>query len=293
MKHIHFIVNPIAGSGNNKINKPLLHKQFNEEDYTLVIKQSNYKKHATVLTNESIKEGADIIVACGGDGTINEVATCLVNTNIILGIIPFGSGNGLASNLNIPKNIDKAIALIKTETVKKIDTGSLNNEYFFSNCGIGFDAQVIKHYENYKTRNLSTYIKAFFKSLKNDNNFDEVDIEIDNKQINIKPFMVFISNSNELGYNISLTPKASLQDGLLDVLIVPKANLFKVILLSVLMLFKKHNLLKDVQYLQTKHIKISQKKSNKFQIQIDGESHSINNNTIDISILNKALQVIS
>ncbi|MFI1743802.1 diacylglycerol/lipid kinase family protein [Thalassobellus sediminis] len=293
MKNIHFIVNPIAGSGNKKINKTLLQKQFNAKDYTLVIKQSKFKKHATTLTKESINEGANIVVACGGDGTINEVARCLVNTNIILGIIPIGSGNGLASNLNIPKCINKAIALIKTETIKRVDTGFINNSYFFSNCGIGFDAQVIKHYETYKTRNLSTYIKAFFKSLKNANSFHETNIEINNKHFNIKPFMVFISNSNELGYNISLTPKASLQDGLLDVLIIPKTNLFKILLLSFLMLLKKQNLLKDVQYLQTKQIKISQKNNIKFQTQIDGESYSINNNTINISILNKALQVIA
>tara|TARA_R110002050_G_scaffold24083_3_gene64332 strand:- start:109423 stop:110304 length:882 start_codon:yes stop_codon:yes gene_type:complete len=293
LKHIHFILNPVAGSGNNTISYKHLEKVFNKKDYKVIIKQSKYKKHAIKLTQESIKEQAHIIVACGGDGTINEVASCLVNTKIILGIIPIGSGNGLASNLKIPKNIDKALALIKTEKFKQIDTGYLNEKCFFSNCGIGFDALVIKHYETYKTRNLSSYIKAFLKSLKKAHTFNEVDIEVNNIHLKIRPFLIFISNSNELGYNISLTPKASLQDGLLDVLIIPKTNLFKILLLSLLMLFKKQNSLKEVEYFQTNQIKISEKNSTKFQAQIDGEAHSINNNTINISILNKALYVIA
>ena len=107
--HIHFIVNPIAGSGKNKIHLDLLHQFFEPENYKVTIKYSEYKRHSTLLTQDSIKEGATIIVACGGDGTINEVASCLVNTNIVLGIMAMGSGNGLASNLKIPKNIKKII----------------------------------------------------------------------------------------------------------------------------------------------------------------------------------------
>ncbi len=116
MRHIHFILNPIAGSGNNNLDLALLKKHFNPEDFTIAVKPTGYKKHAIKLTQDSIAENADVIVACGGDGTINEVASCLVNSTIILGIVPIGSGNGLASNLNIPKNLNKALALIKKQT---------------------------------------------------------------------------------------------------------------------------------------------------------------------------------
>ncbi|MGC1633723.1 MAG: acylglycerol kinase family protein, partial [Gelidibacter sp.] len=133
MKNIHFIVNPAAGSGNHLITQEFLENFFEKEGYAITIKNSDYKKHAQALTQSSITEGADIIVACGGDGTVNEVASCLVSTNITLGIIPLGSGNGLASNLKIPKTIESAIALIKTKSVKKIDVGLINEHYFFSN----------------------------------------------------------------------------------------------------------------------------------------------------------------
>ena len=293
MTHIHFIVNSIAGKGNNSIDLGLIEKYFNKETYTLFIKSTSFKKHAIKLTQESISEQADIIVACGGDGTINEVASCLVNSSIILGIIPLGSGNGLASNLNIPKTIDKALQIIKKQAIKRIDVGQLNNNYFFSNTGIGFDALVVKNYEASKERTLTSYVKATLKSLKKSNKLNEVETTLNGKTIEHKPFLIFISNSNELGYNVSLTPKASLEDGKLDILIVRKLSIFKIVLFIVLMAIKRHHILKEVDCYQTKNIKITQKNKPLFQIQIDGEFLIVKNRTIEISILEKALKVIA
>lgn len=293
MKHIHFIVNVIAGKGNNNIDLVLLEKYFNKEEYTLTIKPTSYKKHAVKLTQESINEQAEIIIACGGDGTINEVASCLVNTSIILGIIPIGSGNGLASNLDIPKNIDKALQIIKAQAIRKIDVGQLNSNYFFSNTGIGFDALVIKNYEASNERTLLSYVKATLKSLKKSNILIEVETNLNGHIIEHQPFLIFISNSNELGYKVSLTPKASLEDGMLDVLIVPKLSIVKIILFMLLMAIKRHHILKEVSTYQTKNIKITQKNRPLFQIQIDGEFLLIKNRTIEINILEKALNVIT
>ncbi|MEN3324590.1 diacylglycerol kinase family protein [Mariniflexile soesokkakense] len=293
MRHIHFILNPKAGRGNNTIDLALLNKHFDKKDFTIVIKPTSYKKHAIKLAQDSITENADIIVACGGDGTINEVASCLINSNIALGIIPIGSGNGLASNLNIPKNINNALALIKKQSTKKIDVGQLNNHYFFSNTGIGFDAQVIKNYEASNERTLSSYIKATLKSLKKVNKLVEVETSINGKTIQHKPFLIFISNSNQMGYNVSLTPKASLEDGKLDILIVKKIGAFKIFLFSILMFLKLHHILKEVDCYQTKQLKIAQKDKPLFQTQIDGEFIMVKNPVINISILEKALKVIA
>ena len=245
------------------------------------------------MAQESVLEQADIVVACGGDGTINEVASCLVNTSIPLGIIPIGSGNGLASNLNIPKNINKALQLIKTQETKRIDVGQLNKHYFFSNTGIGFDAHVIKNYEASNERTIGSYIKATIKSLKKSKKLVQVETTFNGKTIVHKPFLIFISNSNELGYHLSLTPKASLQDGKLDILIVKKISLLKIILFMFLMLFKPHNILKGVDCYQTNNITITQKNKPIFQIQIDGEFLLIKKPSIDINILEKALTVIA
>src|SRR5690606_20803635 len=143
--------------------------------------------------------------------------------------------------------------LIKTQYTKQIDVGKLNQHYFFSNTGIGFDAQVIKHYEAYNERTLKSYIKATFKSLKTVNNkLTEVETTINNSTFLHKPFLIFISNSNEMGYHVSLTPKASLDDGKLDILIVPKLSVFKIVLFTLLMVVKRHTILKEVEIYQTK-----------------------------------------
>jgi len=292
LTRIHFIINPIAGSGNHKINQEFLQRFFDNSSYEIAVKFSVHKNHTTELTQESIKEKADIIVACGGDGTVNEVASCIIGTPILLGIIPLGSGNGLASNLKIPKNIKKSIEILKKSEFKKIDVGCLNDRYFFSNTGVGFDAYVIKHYEESNNRKLFSYVKAVFKSFKYMNDTRKVDVISNNENFKVKPFMIFISNSNELGYKVSLTPKASLEDGLLDVMIVSRLNAFKILLFSFLMIFKRHHLIKEVKSFQTKNMVLSRKDFDHFKMQVDGEYRLIESNEINISILEKRLSII-
>jgi YegS/Rv2252/BmrU family lipid kinase len=292
VKQIHFIVNPVAGSGNNQLDLEFLSAHFDAASYSISLKTSIYKKHAIALTMTSVEEKADIIVACGGDGTINEVASCLVNTSIVLGIIPIGSGNGLASNLKIPKDVHLAIKKIKDQQLLKIDVGVFNEQYFFSNSGIGFDASVIKNFEQSEKRQLSSYIKASFTSLRDLKYNNDYEVVINEKTLQVNPFMIFISNSNEMGYNFSLTPKASLTDGLLDVLVISKISKLKLILFGILCLFKKHHWLKEVQCFNSKHICITTNKTNFFDAQIDGELHQLETNTLNIRVLEKQLNVI-
>ncbi len=293
MINIHFIVNPIAGSGKHSFSEVFLHGYFEKSNYHITLKLSTYKGHAIDLTKESINQKADIVVACGGDGTINEVASTLVETNIPLGIIPVGSGNGLASNLGIPRNIKKAIAIIKKNTQTRIDVGCVNDRYFFSNTGFGFSASVIENYENSQKRTIYHYLKATLKAFKAFSNRKESAIEIEGVGTFVNPFLIFISNSNELGYKVSLTPKASLQDGELDVMIVTKISKFKMLVFGVLMLFKKPELLKEVTCFQTKNIVLVRKQGTIFESQADGELLKIKEESVSISVKEKAIVVIS
>jgi len=293
LRNIHFIVNPIAGSGGHNFSKAFLQNHFEKDNYRLTIKSSEYRGHARGLTKDSLKQDAEIIVACGGDGTINEVASALVGTNIPLGIIPTGSGNGLASNLKIPKKIKNAIEVIKNNCHTPIDVGCVNDRYFFSNTGFGFDASVIENYEASRKRTLISYLKASLKSLIDLNKKEEIAIEINGLQTEVNPFLIFISNSNELGYNVSLTPKALLQDGLLDVVIVPKLNKFKILLFGILLLLRKPELLKVSKCYQTNAIKLLRKQGNFFESQIDGELLRIKELSVSISLKEKSLIVIT
>jgi len=288
---IHFIVNPIAGNGINKVTYNFLKQTFNEVLFELTIKTSQHKKHSIVLTKESINQGASIIVACGGDGTINEIASCLINTEIILGIIPTGSGNGLASNLSISKNVLKALSTIKKGKHIEIDVGEINKEYFFSNMGVGFDAFVISDFEKNSNRKLWSYLKSIIRVIRKYDYSNNYEITFNSQSETINPFLFFVSNSNEMGYKMSLTPKASLQDGVLDVIIVPKLSFFKMTLFTLLLLIKKHYWLKEVRMFTSESITIQQNFQGSFQLQKDGEYLELDKNLLTIRLLKKSLKV--
>lgn len=292
MKRIHFIVNPIAGKGNNSIDHTLLTDYFTEPTYQVKIDYTRYKGEAVILAQESLNQGATIIVACGGDGTINEVASVLVGTNCILGVIPLGSGNGLASNLNIPRDVRQALRLIKNQTTTKIDVGSCNGAYFFSNTGFGFDAKVIRNYESFKSRTLKSYLKACAAAFMHSNKEDSLVVTIDGKKRYKDPFLIFASNSNELGYSVSLTPNASLQDGLLDVLIIPRMHKFRLLWFGVLMLLKRHLKLKEVVSYQAQRIDLTRNKGGYFESQIDGEYRVLSEIQVSIELLKDSIKII-
>lgn len=287
---IHFIVNPISGKGKHNLTKEFLSTFFPND--IIEVDFSEYKKHAISLTQIAATKNPDIIVACGGDGTINEVASCLINTKIKLGIIPVGSGNGLASNLSISDNIEKAILVIQTGKSIAIDIGKINEHYFFSNMGLGIDALIIKKYEEKKRRNFSGYVNA---SLKASSQYLEPKaiLEYDGEVVAINPFMLFISNSNEMGYNMSLTPNAKLSDGYLNLLYLPKINLFEKILFGTLVLTKKTEKFQKAKQCLIQHFKAEFPDNIFTDIQVDGEYHRLKTNKIEVSILPNSLQILT
>ena len=293
MKIVHFIVNPIAGKGNPDITEEYLSKYFGKENFRLVVKYSEYKGHAKVLTKQSIKEKAEIIVACGGDGTINEVGSCLVPTDIALGIIPIGSGNGLARNLKIPKSMDKALAIIKNQNTVAIDVGQINERYFFSNIGFGFTANIISNFESSRNRRLYTYLKATIQSIWSYKNNTDYTIEINGKEKVLFPFLVFVSNTNVMGYNFSMTRKAILNDGLLDLVIISKLNRLKIFYLALLFLVGIEHTIREYSYHRVENatIKVGNREL-EIPFQIDGEFRTIKNREFQIDIIKGGLNVI-
>ena len=291
MIYIHFIINPISGKGNHNIGKTELEKHFPKEKFKIEVDYSNYKKHAILLTKKAIANKPDCVVACGGDGTINEVASCLINTKIKLGIIPVGSGNGLASNLNIPKEIEKATEIIRNGNSQTIDVGQVNEHYFFSNMGIGIDAHIIKKYETYKKRTLIAYLKA---SILSSIQFKPIQtiLAFNNQIINTNSFLLFVSNSNEMGYGMSLTPKASLQDGWLDLVMVSKLGFKDKLNLGMYVLLNKIEKFTKAQHTLIQKLSIEIPSNIGTDIQIDGEYHNVRTNKIDVSIIRNGLEII-
>lgn len=225
-----FILNPISGKSNNRkaINTFVSELESNP-NYTLV--QTEYPGHATQLTIEG-KSVFDTIVAVGGDGTINEVASGLMGSDVKLGIIPLGSGNGLANHLGIPIDCHKALALIENSTPKPIDVISVNNRYIINVGGVGFDGHVAKQFNLAKSRGQIGYNKIIIKALFN---FKEFDYEVKSSGLTKigKAFIIAIANGTEFGNRFKIAPEAIHNDGNLNLIIIRKPPFFKLLWLFI------------------------------------------------------------
>lgn len=291
MIYIHFIVNPISGKGNHNITNTLLSVYFPSSKYKIKVDYTEYKGHAILLARDAVENGPDCIVACGGDGTISEVAAVMVNLEIPLGIVPVGSGNGLASNLRIPKDVGLAVKMIKNRRESFIDVGKVNNQYFFSNMGIGIDAVIIRKYEENNQRSLYGYIKAALWASLNYKPFDTVVI-LNGRTLEMRPFMLFVSNSNEMGYNMGLTPDAELNDGLLDLVIVPELNFWEKLYLGYCILTNSSTRFNKASRESIRHIDIEHPDKIFLDIQTDGEYHNFRTNKLQVEVIKNGLRVI-
>ena len=160
MKKITFIMNPISGTQNKAGIPELIDKALDHEKFSYEVRMTEYAGHASEIAREAKEAGVDIVVAIGGDGTVNEVARSIVHSKTALGIIPCGSGNGLARHLMLPMNIRKAIEIINRDEVHELDYGIINGHAFFCTCGMGFDAFVSQKFAEAGKRGPITYVET-------------------------------------------------------------------------------------------------------------------------------------
>jgi diacylglycerol kinase (ATP) len=266
--NILFIINPISG-GKSKANIPAtIDLYWARSKFNANYSFTEYIGHASEIAEEAAGKNFDVIVAVGGDGTINEVATKVMQQNKIFGIIPFGSGNGLARFLRIPLKTKKAIAVINSYHVESIDTGRFNEKRFFNMAGMGFDAHVSSVFVGNKTRGLSGYIKLGlsevlkYKAQVYHINIDGVDYER-------KAFVISVANSSQYGNNVHIAPNASIQDGLLDICIIKDFSMLKLPLLAYQMIGAKTDQSNLVEIIRGKDVKIIRSEGG--AIHIDGE----------------------
>lgn len=285
---MRFIINPSAGKHKNlKTLEKDIKKLFPEGE----IIYTKYAGHAKELALEAAQKNYDTVIAVGGDGTINEITQGLVNSETALGIIPCGSGNGFARLIKMPlKDSLKCLEIIKKGRTKKIDVGLANKEYFLNIAGLGFDAIVAQKFAKSKRRGKLPYFKIglteyfSYRATKCNLTFD------DGTKTEISPLCLDFANGTQYGSNFYIAPQAKLDDGLLDMVILPQTNIFK-------MLFGFPNFFKDglspVKLTKTQKIKeVLVKQNNPFPYHIDGEPRESKDGTLKIKIQPKSLKII-
>jgi YegS/Rv2252/BmrU family lipid kinase len=225
---ILFIINPISGTGKKKIVEQLIKEELTHNKFEVSIRYTEAVGHATVIAKEGVETCVDVIVAVGGDGSVNEVAKGLIGTNVKMGIIPAGSGNGFARHLNIPMDKRKAVILLNKLHSKSVDTASVNDQLFVGTAGVGFDAHIGLKFDEASTRGFWTYLKLTFKEYFNYKE-QSYQIAIDQKKtINEKAFFMSFCNINQWGNNVFVSPNSNIEDGLIRVVLIRKMNLLSV-----------------------------------------------------------------
>lgn len=216
---IWFIVNPISGTTDKTKIVNLIPEYMDAARFDVKVLYTEFRGHAAQITCKAVIEGIDVVVAVGGDGTVNEVARCLIHTRTALGIIPCGSGNGLARHLYIPMNPEGALQVLSNCAIEALDYGMINATPFFCTCGVGFDAFVSSMFAKSDRRGLLTYIE---NTLREGVRYkpDTYEIEIDGEKQHYKAFLIACANASQYGNNVYIAPQASMNDGLMDVTIM-------------------------------------------------------------------------
>ena len=274
-----FIINPISGKGKKaKIAQLLLAKGYK-------VAFTEYAGHAEVLAREATEE---VVVAVGGDGTVNEVARGIVGTEKALGIIPCGSGDGLARHLGLSHNIEKALRTIEQGECKRMDTAEVNGRLFLSVCGVGFDAVVSERFAKSGKRGLANYIRQGLKTWRNYTP-EKYIVEIDGKEIDVEALFITVGNSDQWGNNAKIAPLADCCDGILDITIVEKFGVLEMPWLALRLMTGTLQRSRKVHCYKGKEVRIIR--------ECEGAAHAdgdwfMESATLNIKILPSALKVI-
>lgn len=219
-----FIINPRSGTDRIKAIQSAIDAAF-DAAHEVSLRYTEYAGHGTMLAKEAVTAGANVVIAVGGDGSVRDVAKGLIGTETALGIVPKGSGNGLARSLGIPLRVKDALRVIGAGRKRCIDAGYANDELFLSNAGVGFDALIAKVFAASRRRGLRAYSWLATKHLWQ-YRAPEWEIRADGKTWRERAFMINVANVAQLGYNFQIAPLAQPDDGWLDLTVVrrfPKA----------------------------------------------------------------------
>lgn len=222
-KTVYIIINPVSGTSSKSSLPQRIAEAYDPRCFDVHFLITGYAGHGFELAKKAVEHKVDYVVAVGGDGTVNEIARALVGSNTALGIIPKGSGNGLARDLHIPIHTPDAIKMLKGENVISIDYGIANGHTFFCTCGVGFDALVSERASNEKRRGSLMYIKNVVETFF-DQKPETYHIIHPEGEIKEEAFVVTCANAGQYGNNAFIAPNANIQDGKMNLALLRPIN---------------------------------------------------------------------
>lgn len=259
-RRLLLIVNPASGRVAKHKIVPEIHRRMTALGLNFDINFTAGQGHAHELARQAAADGFYGVLACGGDGTVNEVASGLIGTDTIMGIIPTGSGNGLARHLGIPVDIARSIRIISEDNVITADYGTANASPFFCTFGVGFDAAVSERCARQKRRGVVMYLRNTIEEYAKFSP-EEYIIEANGQILTEKAFLVVCCNASQYGNNAFIAPTASVTDGLLDLIVVHAGNLLSQAAVGVDMLTGNLRSGNTVNVIRTSHARIIRKKA--------------------------------
>ena len=262
------LINPISGTRDKKGICDFASARFKNAGIDLEIVNTQHKGHGGELARQAAQEGTDIVVVAGGDGTVNEVASALINTDTALGIIPCGSGNGLARTLGLPMDFEGAIDIIAHNRPYAIDCGIAEGLPFFCTFGVGFDAVVTEKFSTGKRRGKMQYVRSALLEFINFTP-DNYALEIDGEIYTEEALLIAVCNTAQYGNNAYIAPRASLSDGLLDVTVIRNGPILQQAMAGFGLLSGQIDRNRYVDTFKAKEVKIIRLKDG--PAQIDGE----------------------
>lgn len=288
MKKIVFVINPKAGTGGKRAVEAAIEQHLDTTLYDCSVRYTERAGHATEIAAEEAERGTDVVVAVGGDGTVNEVGRGLVGTQTAMGIIPCGSGNGLARHLRISMDPVEAVKLLNEGCIAALDYGTVNGRPFFCTCGVGFDAFISMKFAEAGKRGLKTYVE---KTLQDGLNYkpETYTIEIEGETETYDAFLIACANASQYGNNAYIAPEASTRDGLMDVTILTPFNRLESAQIVLQMFSRELEKNSHVKMFRTKRLRITRKAEG--PAHIDGDP-TVMGETLDVELIPAQLRMV-
>ncbi len=288
MKKIAFIINPKSGTRSKTQYPQLVQKYFSEPDFETAIYTTKAANDGYNEAKRFVSEGYDAIVAIGGDGTVNEVARALMGTPVALGIVPSGSGNGLALHLKMSLQISSSLKKIRKQHEVFIDGCMLNDTPFFCTAGVGYDAFIANRFAETGRRGPAVYMgEVIFQYF--DYKSQWYKLTIDGKEtIERKAFLITFANASQWGNNVVIAPNASINDGLLDVVVMSEFPIYEAPRLSLHLLVRQLDKTRYVETFKCSSLMVERRHAD--YVHFDGEP-GIMGKRIKVKVLHNVLKV--